>query len=414
MKKKIFYGWWIVAACFLISFYVGGVIFYGLTAFLSPLREEFGWSYTQISLASSLRGLEMGVFSPLIGILVDRLGPRRVILWGTITVGLGIMLLAFTRSLAMLYGAFLLLAFGAGGCTSVALMSAVTNWFKKNVGKALGLMASGFGASGLIVPVIVLLIHLYGWRNALILLGLGMWVIGIPCALVIRDHPEQYGYYPDDEGPPEQASEGGPPSVRKISFREALKHTSFIYLNLTESMRLMILSAVVLHIMPYLDSVGVARSTAGFVAAAVPLFSIIGRLGLGWLGDHMDKRHALAISFGLMVLGMLSLSFAERQWIILPFLLFFSPGFGGSTVLRGSILRENFGREYFGKLIGIIMGSAAVGGIFGPTLAGWVYDTLGDYRPVWVSFSILSCLAIGVAFMMKPAERSNGLSGEPN
>ena len=113
--KKIFYGWWIVGACFLIMFYVAGVIFYGFTAFFEPIRREFGWSYAQISFAASLRGLEMGIFAPIVGFLVDRLGSRRLILLGTIVVGFGLILLSQTQSLVMFYCSFLLIAFGAGG-----------------------------------------------------------------------------------------------------------------------------------------------------------------------------------------------------------------------------------------------------------------------------------------------------------
>jgi MFS family permease len=137
--------------------------------------------------------MEMGLFAPLIGFLVDRLGSRKVIFSGVITVCLDLFLLSFTRSLAMFYGAFLLLAFGSGGCTSVVTMSVVANWFDKNVGKALGIMASGFGASGLIVPIVVWLIEVYNWRSTLMILGLGTLVLGIPLSFVIRSKPEQTG-----------------------------------------------------------------------------------------------------------------------------------------------------------------------------------------------------------------------------
>ena len=115
MMKKIFYGWWIVLACSLICLYGGGIVFFGFTAFFDPIREEFGWSYTQISLAASLRGLEAGVFAPLIGFLVDRFGPRKLMLWGTIIVGFGLILLSLTQSLAIFYASVMLIGFGAGG-----------------------------------------------------------------------------------------------------------------------------------------------------------------------------------------------------------------------------------------------------------------------------------------------------------
>ena len=117
MIKKVFYGWWIVLSCSIIGLYVSGTVFFGFTAYFEPLIEEFGWSYTQVSFAKSLRGLEMSIFAPLLGFLVDRVGSRKLILCGTIMVGFGLILLSITQSLAMFYASFLLLSFGAGGCT---------------------------------------------------------------------------------------------------------------------------------------------------------------------------------------------------------------------------------------------------------------------------------------------------------
>jgi len=405
MIKKIFYGWWIVLACFLIAFYFGGAIFYGFTAFFEPIREEFGWSYTQISLAASLRGLEMGIFAPLVGILADRFGSRKLIFWGTITVGFGLILLSRTQSLAMFYGSFLLIAFGAGGCASVVTMAAVANWFHRKVGLALGVMASGFGASGLAVPLIVHLIDVSGWRTTLIILGLGMWILGIPLSLVIRNRPEQYGYFPDgispsDRMPNLENQDTGVKAV-EIGIKEVLKNKSFLYLIIVEAMRMMIIATVVIHVMPYLSSLGLPRLTAGLIAGAIPLFSIIGRFFFGWLGDVFDKKYVMAWAFCIISLGMLAFCYVQVVWVAFVFLLLFSPGYGGGTVLRGAILREYFGRNSFGKMIGITMGAGSIGGIIGPTLAGWVFDTFGSYRLIWLIFCGLSGLAISLALKIK-------------
>ncbi|MBW2334739.1 MAG: MFS transporter [Deltaproteobacteria bacterium] len=405
MIKKIFYGWWIVLACSLIGFYVGGAIFYGFTAFFEPIREEFGWSYTQISFAASLRGLEMGIFAPLVGFLADRFGSRKLIFWGTITVGFGLILLSRTQSLAMFYGSFLLIAFGAGGCAMVVTMAAVANWFHKNVGIALGMMASGVGASGLMVPFIVQLIGVYDWRTTLIILGLGMWILGIPLSFVIRNRPEQYGYLPDGISPsdrmPHLENQHTGVKAVEIGFKEALKKRAFLYLIIVEAIRMMIVAAVVIHAMPYLSSLGLPRVTAGLVAGAIPLTSIIGRFGFGWLSDVFDKRYVMAWSFCMISLGMLAFRYVQVIWVVFVFLLLFSPGYGGGMVLRGAILRGYFGRNSFGKMIGITMGSASIGGIIGPTLAGWAFDTFGSYRFIWLIFCGLSSLAIYLALKIK-------------
>ena len=199
MIKKFFYGWWIVTACFFMGLYVGGIVNFSFTAFFEPLVNEFGWSYTQISFAQSLRGIEMSIFAPLLGLLVDRFGSRKLIFCGTITAGFGLILLSMTQSLVTFYASFFLLSFGAGGCTPVVLLATIGKWFDKNVGKAFGIAAAGFGAGGLLVPLVVHLIDLYHWRTTLIIFGFGMWILGIPLSFVIRDKPEQYGYLPDGE-----------------------------------------------------------------------------------------------------------------------------------------------------------------------------------------------------------------------
>ena len=402
--KGVFYGWWITLACSLIGLYVAGTIFFGFTAFFEPIAAEFAWSYAQISFAVSLRGLEMGIFAPLVGFFADYFGPRKVLLGGAIATGAGLILLAQTQSLVMFYGAFLLLAFGAGGCTSVVTMTAVGNWFRKKAGIALGVVGSGIGAGGLMVLLIVRLIELYQWRTTLIILGLGMWVIGIPLALVIRNRPEHYGYLPDGEvsatpGQSHEIQDNG----MEIAFKDALKMRTFLYLNLTEAIRMMTLIAVFTHIMPYLSSIGMPRTSAGIVAAAVPLIGIIGRFGFGWLADIYDKKYVMAVTVVLIILGMLALSFVYMRWIIIPFLILFSLGHGGSMVVRSAIVREYFGRNSFGKMLGIIMGSASIGGIIGPTLAGWSFDTLESYRPIWHVFIALLVVGTLLTLKLKPA-----------
>ncbi|MEW6185217.1 MAG: MFS transporter [Thermodesulfobacteriota bacterium] len=405
----IFYGWWIVLACFIIGLYVSSIIFFGFTAFIEPIIKEFGWTYTQVSLASSLRGLEMGIFAPFLGFLVDRWGSRLLMFLGVITVGLGLILLSFTQSLFMFYLAFLFLSFGAGGCTSIVTMAVIANWFNKKAGKAFGFMASGFGASGLVIPIIVWLIEGYQWRTALVLLGLGMWAIGLPLTCIIRNKPEPYGYLPDGLPPsPEGESALQSPEIN-LTLKEALRERSFLYLTLAEFLRFMIVTAVVTHVMPYLGSIGLSRKTAGLVAAGIPLFSIIGRVGFGWLGDVYNKKYIMILTFFLLGTGMVAFCYVQIFWVLILFLLLFPPSFGGTMVLRVSMLREYFGRDSFGKLLGIIMGAASLGGIIGPPLAGWVFDTYKSYQYIWLTFAGSVGLAIFLVWRIQSPIPASGL-----
>jgi len=278
------------------------------------------------------------------------------------------------------------------------------------MGLALGLLISGFGASGLLVPIIVWLIDAFGWRPAVVILGVGMWIIGIPLSLVIRNGPEEMGFLPDG-GKVEPAAKVGPETPvgdgEAISFRDALKHKAFLLIALSEGLRMTAVAAVATHIMPYLNLLQMPRTKAGLVARAVPVLSIVGRFVFGWLSDTFDKRNMTALSLGMMSLGMFALCRVDAPWVMVLFLILFPTGFGGAITLRGVFIREYFGLETFGRMLGIVMGFSAVGGIVGPTLAGFAFDTLGTYRTSWIglgiapSFTVL--LIMGIAPKRKPA-----------
>jgi MFS family permease len=407
-KQKIFYGWWIVLACFLISLFIGSTVFFGLTAFFEPLMHEFGWSRTQLSFAASLRGLEMGILAPLIGFLVDRFGPRKLMICGVLTVGAGLMLLSQTQTLPMFYSAYILMGFGAGGCTTMVLMVVIANWFKKKIGIAMGITASGFGASGLLIPFIVRLIDAYNWRAALIIMGMGVWILGTPLSLIIRNNPEDTGHQPDGLPPAPCDEKNSDDNLTVfLTFKEILKTRTFFFLGFLDFTRMLAASAVILHVMPYLSDLGFSRSIGGWIAGAVPLISVIGRISFGWMGDFFEKRRVMTASYGLMTIGLLLFCFVQEWWLVVFFLLFFSTGFGGSMVLRNTILREYFGTHALGRLVGIILGAAAIGGIIGPTMAGWVYDTLKDYYLIWMVFVGILMLSVGLSMLVKPINESN-------
>ena len=377
---------------------MGGVVQFGFTAFFEPLIEEFGWSYTQVSFAASLRGMEMGIFAPLIGLCVDRVGPRKLLFAGVISTGMGLLILSSTHSLWTFYGAFLLLGLGAGGCLNVVTMSIAANWFRKNLGRAMGFMSAGFGTGGLFIPVIVFLIDSYGWRMALVILGTGMLTMGLPLLLIVRNTPEEYGLYPDGNV---ASSNGSDPVHEKhengLTFKQIIRNRSFLILNVIDLTRLAAATAVVVHVMPYLSNLGVSRITAGFVAAAIPVASIAGRVGLGWLGDLWDKRYVMILALSCMILGLCAFAFPVNKWFIFLFLLLFPPGFGSISVLRASYLRESFGKANFGKVLGITLGSGSVGGIIGPTSAGWVFDVAGSYHFVWLGY--MGILVVGIVLI---------------
>jgi MFS family permease len=170
----------------------------------------------------------------------------------------------------------------------------------------------------------------------------------------------------------------------------------------------MALASVIVHIMPHLSVVGISRYHGGFIAASIPLLSIIGRFVFGWVGDRFDKRHVMILAYFFMVLGMFVLAFTHWPVMFFFFLLFFPLGFGGLTVLRGTIILEYYDKRNFGSMMGILMGFAAVGGIIGPTFTGWVFDLSGDYHFVWMGFSAMLIICILLIVKFRPKTSSMG------
>jgi len=408
--SKVFYGWWVVSAAFFIALYLAGTIFYGFTTIFEPIADEMGWSYTQISFAASLRGMEMGLLAPFIGILVDRWGPRRLIFIGAILAATGLFLLGRTMSLGMFYGAFALIALGMSCCTMTVLMTAVANWFRKRIGLASGIAISGFGFGGLLVPVIVRLIDIYEWRMTITILAVGMLAIVIPLSFLFRHKPEQYGYLPDGQQKKPVILDNGlglPQTVElNVKMRHALRNRPFWHMALAFTCHAIVLGATITHVMPYLSSINVTKSTSSLIATAIPLASIIGRLGLGSLGDRFDRRRVVTVAFIMMGFGLFCFGYTPSAgtWLLVPFFLLFGIGYGGSNAIRPALVREYFGRTNFGTVFGLLMGINMLGSIIGPPLTGWVYDNWGSYHGIWLIFAALPVVSLISILTIPPSK----------
>lgn len=415
MKKgRIFYGWWIVSACATLNFYIGGVFFYGYQAFFDPIKDTFGWSRTAMSFAHTLQRLEGGIAAPIVGFLFDRVGPRKLMLFGVTVAGLGFILLSRVNSLWAYYLCFMVVSIGfSTGSTAVA-MATIANWFIKKRTRALALMLTGFGLSGALVPVMVWLIDQSGWRDTMFFMGIVLWLIGIPIALLMRHRPEQYGLLPDGETPQAEGSateesnaiakpsgvEAWPPEI-DFTAREALRTRAFWFISLTYSIQVLASSAIFVHLITYLTTLDISRSIGALAVTGMTLTSLVGRLGFGWLGDIRDKRHLLVVTLSLQCIGVLILANITSPWHLIPFLIAYSPAYGGPIPLRPAIIGEYFGRTSFGAIQGIMMTVTVIGGLIGPIFAGWMCDVTGSYRLAFVILAFTSLAAIPVILAAK-------------
>lgn len=392
-NSKVFYGWWIVGAGFFIAVYIGGFINLGFTAVFEPIASDFGWSYAQVSFAASLRGLEMSLLAPIVGLLMDRWGPRRLVFAGAVIIGLGLLLLSRINSLATFYGVFILIGIGKSTCIGVVPIAAVGNWFQRKATLATGILVSGTAVGGLMVLFATRLIDIFEWRTAMAILGFGAWGILLPLSLLFRHKPEQYGYLPDGDLHRKLPASEGQSSAQgnelDIGVKQVLKSSAFWHIAMGFMCHILVMNAVITHVMPYLSSIGLTRSFSSLVASAIPLTSIVGRLSFGWLGDKFDKRRVTALGFVLTSLGLLSFGYlaTARTWMLVPFLVFIGLGYGGPIPMMPALLREYFGRVRLATVLGLAMGVAALGGMVGPLLAGLAFDRLGSYQVAWFGFA---------------------------
>ena len=412
-QHKVFYGWWIVVALFLIAAYTAGIAFFCFTAILDPISSEFGWSYAQISFAASLRGIESGILSPLIGWLIDRMGPRKLLVSGILFAGIGLFLLSRVNSLAAFYGTFFLISIGLSASTNVMTMTVVGYWFRRRVSIATGIVVSGTGCGALLVPLVTQIIDTYGWRMAMVFIGIGAVVLLIPLSLLVRHKPEQYGYLPDGDMSVEQASEKDivikqDPDA-DIDVKQVVKGSIFWHIGIASACHLFVVNAMVTHVMPYLRTVGIERSLSSMVASIIPVISILGRLSFGWFGDRFDKRWVMAIGFALLSISMFLFNAIAGAvlWLIVPFVILCGFGYGGPIPLLAAIIREYFGRKRLGTILGFIMGITLIGSIIGPPMAGWIFDTFGSYRDAW--FACAGIAAVGMISLITIPSKSDAI-----
>ncbi len=392
-----------------------GVNFHGFGNFIIPLQHEFGWNRTLISVAFSLARLESGLFGPVEGWLVDRLGPRRLIFIGVPIMALGYVLLSrvggFWKisafwSFAIVY--VLLISLGNSIGMGMPMTTAVANWFNRKRGLAFGLMWSGIGLGGVFVPLLGWLVENFGWRDAALIVGIFVFVVGTPIGLVMRHRPEPYGYLPDGDEPKTQrdgvsrARAMQPDLSHDFTAGEAMRTSSFWYLTLSIAARSLVSGGVGLHLVPYFVGLRASPVFAATLAGSVGVMSIPGRLGLGWLGDYVNKRYVMASSLILMTIAIVMMARATNINSAMPALLVYAAAQGGISVIPQALFAEYFGRKSYGTIQGFRSSIQMTGIIIGPVVSGFIFDQTGNYSIAFFGFSVATVVSFVLVLLANP------------
>lgn len=392
-RTGIYFGWWVVFASACIVFLTGGTFFYGFGAIFNPIVNEFGWSRASVSLAFSLRSEVSGLAAPVVGFLVDRVGSRRLMMTGVTLVALGFMLLSRIESLWGFYGSVIVIAIGISATGGPVGMVAIAHWFKKRRGRALAVMTAGAGASGVMVLVLEAMISAFGWRDALLIMGVTQLAVCFPLAMSIRNRPAEMGLRAEDGDAGEAAA--APAAPEGLTVAQALRTSAFWKLSLAIALANLGMTAIIVHQIPFLtSSAGVSSGLAAASVTAMTFLSLGGRLGFGHLADIMDKRRVLAGSFAAAGLSLLLFASVHRPWQALYAIPVFALGFGGLIPVRPAFQAEYFGLRAFGAIQGLVFTISMLGSLVGPVFAGWVYDQTGSYRLAFVLLSVGALLAV--------------------
>ena len=242
-----------------------------------------------------------------------------------------------------------------------------------------------------------------GWRMALLVLGVLLWLVGIPLAMVARSRPQLYGYLPD--GDTVLRGESGE-STSGVSYgltaSQATKTRAFWFLSLLFAGQFIGLSGLMVHMIPLLEDFGYSSATAATILGLVFLFSGIGRLGSGFLADVIDHRIVLAVLLATQVVATLFLAMigSGTYWQLIVFALFFGVGFGGTIPLRPILVIRLFGDRALGAIQGLMHGGAISAGMIGPILFGWVFDSTTEYTVALYLSAALAFAVIPLVFLM--------------
>jgi sugar phosphate permease len=313
-----------------------------------------------------------------------------LLLLGSIISGFGFIFLSRVNHLWTFYLVFIFLSVGSSLMLPVPGWTVVANWFIKKRGTALGILSASIGLGGIILYLVNWWIGLHGWRYTLVIIGVIMWVIGIPSSLIVRPRPEPYGMQPDGEAPstitPNNSDQPdwNDPATDEYGVRQAVKTKAFWLIAISTSVSGATLHAVMVHVMPFLISVEFSREMAGIVASSLVFLSILGRFGMGWLTDKINSRFLLAVSLLLQAIGLYLLSGSDTVWRAIMFAVFFGSGYGGVITLRLTMQADFFGRKAFGSIQGVMMTITIIGSMSFPLLTGFYYDIYGSYRMAWL------------------------------
>jgi predicted MFS family arabinose efflux permease len=374
-------GWGVVAAAFagvMVSF--APIVPYTFSLFLSPLHAAFGWKREAIGGTFALAAITVALVSPAIGLLLDRLPPRRIILPSILVFALALASLSrLGPNIRQFYLTFFVLGLVANGTAQFAYTRTVLSWFYKRRGLALALVLTGSGVGSILIPPLTQwTIEHHGWRSAYLMLG-GIGLLGIPLtALLVRNRRDAVVVADHAAG-------------SSTTVAAALRSGPFWILAFIIMLSAFSENGLVTNLAAILTEHGVMAQTAAFALSVRGGAGIIGRLCIGFLIDRFSPQRIQTFVLLLSAVGALVLAFAHTTPVVLLGAAVLGVGLGSEADVAPYLLAHYFGRKHFSVLYGLTWTAYAIGGATGPVAIGHWYDRAGFYQPRFIVY--LACVA---------------------
>ncbi len=383
---------WPVAVACVAGVALGSLHAYSMGVMIVPLEEEFGWSRAQISSGMLISSIFSVLFSPFMGLLIDRVGPRRIGMIGAAVYCCALAMLSLaTPSIWSWWLLWSVLAVALLQIKPTVWVTAITSFFNESRGLAIAVALSAVGLSALVTPIITYhLVELLGWRMAYVVLSAGWATLTLPLIFVWFTSAQ------DRQRTRVTARQVTDEKIVLIglTWREGLRTATFYRLAAAAFTMSVANAAVMMNLIPIFTFTGLPRATAAAIAGLGGFFAVVGRLGGGYLLDRFSARMVGSISVLLPVIPcalLLGIPGSLTAAIISAVLLGLASGAELDAVAY--LAGRHFGMRNFGTLFGAITGAMTLGIGVGPVLANHVYDVTKSYNPLLWSFIPLSVLA---------------------
>lgn len=412
-----YYGWIIVVIATLALLVSNGLSIGGIPVFYKFVQNDLVASGAVTSekiqsvyaFGPALTFLLAGFFAPVAGYLLQKLNSKTMMVIGCFILGAGLFVYSQANSAIMVYLAHILLGTSLGFVGVLVNTVLISNWFTKKRGIALGIVLTGTSFGGFLIPIISTpLIQTYGWRWALIIVSLIIWVILLPAILLfVKNRPSEIGKLTDGDSQSKIIDDSAPDSPSGMTLNEALKTPIFWIFSFFAALIFYAIFVVSQQLNLYLQSpkIGFSAQQASSVQSLLFFLSIFGKFLYGFLSDKFLLSRVMLISAATMFLSTLTFLFFNDKTVYL-FAILFGLNYGGTFVLLQLMVADYFGLKDFGKILGAVTVIETIGGALGTIITGRIADAYGgDFTIGFYGLIIVTGLALVLVFVINTLHR---------